>query len=390
MIDDPAAAERMHVPSRFERLDASVSFHYEPVRYSVDITHVSFRGSSPDLALNSLSGGVAVRNDTLYLNRIAVRTSESSVTVDGAIQNYLSTPVFQLKVASEKLSMPELAAVLPALAGRPLTPAFTLALDGPLSRLKVALYVRSSAGEGWARLVADVDGPQQSVEGDVDVRHLDLAPILADKSQKSDLTVTAQADLHGAALSQFGQLSGSVTFSAPHVAIAGIAADRVNGSAKLARGTMTIDTRAAMYGAGVTAAGQLILPANRQPFGYDLQRPGARPEPAEAAGDAEGAGRADQSERRLPRRRPRRPVGRGAGEPARFDRRGRPHHGAEHRVVLARRRQGRVRGGCEHRQPRPAAHRPRVQGERARRRSLQERPQRPRRREGQRHVGGGD
>ena len=70
-----------------------------------------------DLALNSLSGGVAVRNDTLYLDRIAVRTSESAVAVDGAIQNYLSTPVFQLKVASEKLSMPELAPVLPALEG---------------------------------------------------------------------------------------------------------------------------------------------------------------------------------------------------------------------------------------------------------------------------------
>jgi hypothetical protein len=173
------------LPSRFERLDASVAFHYEPVRYSVDITHVSFRGSKPDLALNSLSGGVSVRNDTLYLNRIALRTSESSVTVDGAVQNYLSTPVFQLKVASEKLSVPELAAVLPALAGRPLTPAFTLALDGPPSHLKVALYVRASAAEAWARLVTDVDGPQQSAVGDVEVRHLDLAPILADKSQKA-------------------------------------------------------------------------------------------------------------------------------------------------------------------------------------------------------------
>jgi len=129
----------------------------------------------------------------------------------------------------------------------------------------------SSAGEGWARLVADADGSQQSVTGDVDVRRLDLAPILADKAQKSDLTVTAHVDFHGPTLSQFGQLSGPVTFSAPHVAIAGIAADRVGGSAKLDRGRMTINTRAAMYGAGVTAAGQLILPVNHLPFGYDIQ-----------------------------------------------------------------------------------------------------------------------
>ena len=35
------------VPDRFDRLDAKLSFEYEPVHYSVEITHVSFRGSDP-------------------------------------------------------------------------------------------------------------------------------------------------------------------------------------------------------------------------------------------------------------------------------------------------------------------------------------------------------
>jgi autotransporter translocation and assembly factor TamB len=271
VIDDRGQAERMHVPSRFEHLDASVAFHYEPVRYSVDIAHISFRGAHPALALNELSGGVAVRSDTLYLNRIAVRTSASTITFDGAVEQYLSTPVFKMKVAADKLSLPELATVFPALADRPLTPAFELSLDGPLSRLNVAADVRSSAGDATAKLVVDANGPQQSIAGDVDVRHLDLAPILASPAQKSDLTVTARADLHGASLARLDTLSGPITFRSPHLVVTSITADRVTGSARLGGGNLAIDTRAAMFGASVTAAGRLVLPSGPRRFGYDVR-----------------------------------------------------------------------------------------------------------------------
>ena len=88
IIDDAAAAARMHIPSRFERLDAALAFHYQPVRYSVDVARLSFRGSAPDLALNALSGAVEVRDDNLYLTRMVVRTAESSITLDGAVQRY--------------------------------------------------------------------------------------------------------------------------------------------------------------------------------------------------------------------------------------------------------------------------------------------------------------
>src|SRR5262249_53186703 len=134
VIDGPVGTSGVELPKRIDRLDAKLSFKYEPGRYSIDITHVSFRGSDPAIGLNALSGGVAVRNDTVYVEKLALRTEESSLSVDGAVQNYLSKPVFNVQISSDKLSLPELACVFPALTGIRLQPAFEVKLNGPLDR----------------------------------------------------------------------------------------------------------------------------------------------------------------------------------------------------------------------------------------------------------------
>ena len=57
IIDGPVGTSGLELPKRFDRLDAKLNFKYEPVHYSIEITHVSFRGSDPAVALNALSGG---------------------------------------------------------------------------------------------------------------------------------------------------------------------------------------------------------------------------------------------------------------------------------------------------------------------------------------------
>ena len=202
---------------------------------------------------------------------MAVRTAESTLTIDGAVEQYLKTPVLKLKAASEQISLPEIARLVPALSRRPLAPSFEIALDGPLSHLKIALDARASASDVSGRMVADLDGPQQSLVGDVVVHHLDLGPILADKTWTSDVSAKTHADLHGAALNRFDTWQGTVTFTAPHVSAVGLAGDDVRGSARFAGGDVTIDTRAAAYGANVTAAGRLIPPRGHSPFSYELR-----------------------------------------------------------------------------------------------------------------------
>ena len=260
VVESPVGTSGVEVPKRIDQLDARLSFKYEPVRYSIEISHVSFRGSDPALALNALSGGIAVKDDTLFVDKLALRTPETSLSFDGAVQNYLTTPIFRLSIASDKLSVPEIARVVPALAGIRLQPSFNIKTDGPLDRLGVEMNVQSSAGTASGKVVADLVSPGQSVQGDLTVRHLDLSALLNDPKQKSDITASARVDLHGAALSNVNALHGTVAFDSARVMAAGYVADRVHAKARIDGRVIALEGNTAAYGTSATVAGKVTLP----------------------------------------------------------------------------------------------------------------------------------
>ena len=271
VVDDPAGTSGLDVPNRFDRLDAQLSFEYEPVHFSIEINHASFRGTDPAIGLNSLSGGVSVRDDTVFLQRIALRTEESSVQVAGAIQHYLTKPIFNLQMSSDKLSVPEIANVLPALAGVWLQPAFELTMAGPADELAVELNVRSSAGDVTGKFVADVAMPGQAVQGTVSVRHLNLAPIVNDPRQRTDLTADARLDLRATSLSDLESVRGTVSVNVPRLAASGYTAQNVKVNARVDGRRIEGRGQAAAYGAEATAAGRLTLPKGSDPLSYDLR-----------------------------------------------------------------------------------------------------------------------
>src|SRR6266404_1069297 len=78
LVEGPVGTSGVEVPKKFEHLDAKLSFKYEPVRYSIEITHVSFRGTEPAIALNALSGGIAVHDDAVHVEQLSLRTAETS------------------------------------------------------------------------------------------------------------------------------------------------------------------------------------------------------------------------------------------------------------------------------------------------------------------------
>ena len=260
LMDQPVGTSGIAVPKRFEHLDAKLSFAYEPVRYSIEITQLSFRGQEPALAVNALSGGIAVKEDTIFVEKLALRTAESSLAVDGAVQHYLSKPQVNLQISSEKLSLPELAQVLPVLAGVKLQPAFEVGLNGPMDRLDVAMNVRSAAGRLTGKVVADLLAPGQSVAGDVSVRNLDLARILNDPRQKSDITANARVDIHGEALSNVDALHGTIAVDAPRIAAAGYAAGPLHAKARIDGRKVALNANGSAYGAAATANGRVTLP----------------------------------------------------------------------------------------------------------------------------------
>ena len=271
VVDDPVGTSGVDIPNRIDRIDAKLAFKYEPVRYSIEISHVSFRASEPELALNAFSGGLSVADDTLFVDKLALRTAESSVLIDGAIQNFLTHPQIKLKVSSDKLSIPEIARLVPSLSGINLQPAFEIRSSGPLDRLEVEMNVRSSAGQVTGQVVADIQTPGQSVQGDVRVRHLDLAPLLKDPAQKSDLTANLHADLEATSFSDLDSLRGTATVQAPRIAASGYSAEHVQARGTFEGRRVSLEASASAYGAGATARGVITIPKANAPLVFDLR-----------------------------------------------------------------------------------------------------------------------
>ena len=88
-ITDRTGSTVFRLPSHVDGLHVKGSFEYEPVHYSVRLADVGFRGTAPDLTVQQLTGGLAVRDDNLYLEKVALRTGESAATFDGVIKSYL-------------------------------------------------------------------------------------------------------------------------------------------------------------------------------------------------------------------------------------------------------------------------------------------------------------
>jgi hypothetical protein len=259
-VDSPVGTSGVAVPKKFEHLDAKLSFKYEPVRYSIEITHVSFRGTEPSIALNALSGGVSVHDDAVNIDKLALRTSETSLSVDGAVQNYLTKPNLNLQISSDKLSIPEIARLVPALAGVKLQPAFEIKLNGPLDQLGVDMNVRSSAGDAVGKIVADILEPVQAVRGDLTVRHLDLSAILNDPKQKSDITANAHVDVRADSFQKLDTLHGNIALDSPRVVAAGYTAGPINAKAQIDGRRAQFSAKANAYGASATAVGKATLP----------------------------------------------------------------------------------------------------------------------------------
>jgi len=277
VVESPVGTSGVQVPKRLEHLDAKLSFKYEPVRYSIEISHVSFRGSEPALAVNALSGGIAVRDDTVFVEKLALRTAESSVSVDGAVQQYLSSPILNLEISSDKLSLPEIARLMPALSGVTLQPSFNVKAEGPLDSLKVEMNVQSSAGELSGTVTANVaaateakSGQPMFARGEVSVKHLDLSPILKDPRQKSDITANGRFDLHSRSLSNIDTLHGTASIDSPRMVAAGYVAEKIHAKARVDGRRVALDGSASAYGAAATVAGNIVLPEGKAPLGFDV------------------------------------------------------------------------------------------------------------------------
>jgi autotransporter translocation and assembly factor TamB len=273
-INDRVGADGYRLPERFQDVDLKASYEYAPVHYSVDIDRVSFRTTSPQLNLTELTGKLAVRDDNLYVENLSIRTSESSLTIDGVVERYLETPVVKVTTTG-RASLPEIGRVLPAASGYALHPSFDVRAEGPAENLKLAVEVKSEAGTVRGKLTADVKAPNLAVKGGVDLERLNLAPLLKNPAQRSDLTGHADVDLkvasRPASAPFLERTTGTFSFDGPKVLAAGYSATDVRVAGKFEGQRITLDGRANAYGGTATAQGFIAPPSGGRALAFDLR-----------------------------------------------------------------------------------------------------------------------
>lgn len=273
-IRDEVGIEGLRLPERITDLDVKAAYEYAPVHYTLTFDHVSFKAQSPDLSVGKLAGTIALREDNLYVDQLRINTMETALAIDGVIEQYLRTPIVKL-AASGHISMPEIGRVVPALAPYDLHPAIDIKANGPSGAMVLDLDVRSEAGNARGQLTADLEGPELGAEGDVQVERLDLARLVQDPAQRSDINGRAQIDLQVAAApadAPFAErVSGTYAFTGPRVVAAGYAASNVDVRGTIDGPRIELDGRAAAYGGTATAKGFVVTPAEgRRALSYDL------------------------------------------------------------------------------------------------------------------------
>jgi autotransporter translocation and assembly factor TamB len=273
-VADAVGTGGYRLPERIEGLNVKAAFEYEPVHYTLDVDHITFRGASPQFTLESLSGKISVRDDNLYLDKVAIKTGQSTVSIDGVVEQYLRTPSLKLATTGN-VSLPEIGAIVPAAAGYELHPAFDIKANGPADRLALDLNVRSDAGNLRGRLTADVQEPDLGARGAIDVDRLNLAPILKDPAQKSDLNGHVTVDLTIASAPSTSPITdcmhGTFMFDGPKLAAAGYQATDVRATGTIDGPSVRLDGRATAYGATATASGVVVLPAPQRDLSMDLR-----------------------------------------------------------------------------------------------------------------------
>jgi autotransporter translocation and assembly factor TamB len=274
-VDDRAPSPSYRLPKEIDALNVNAGYEYEPVHYSLTLNRVNFDAKGPGLTLQQLSGRIGERDDNLNIEKLTLQTPQSSVTIDGDVRSYISNPTLQLTVSAPKLSLPEFGGVLPALAGYPLHPSLNLKAEGPENALRLTIDEHSEAGDVQGTLTADASAPDYGARGDLNVRHLDLAPIVKSPSQRSDITGHAAIDLKMASrpanAPAMDRLHAHVVFSGPSVTAASYHATNVKVTADMAARKVNLDARANAYGGTATAKGFVTVPAAAgRPMPFDI------------------------------------------------------------------------------------------------------------------------
>ncbi len=230
-LRDPLKYGPAWVPMRYDALNLSLSYAYEPVAWKLTFADASWKGDAPNLTVNKLAGVIASGPAGLSFTDLKVQTPGTTFTLDGGIIRDVKPSVVDLRVNAERFAFQEWTGVIRELRNVAVEAAFDVRLKGPLTKLATDVALHSNGGGVRGALVLDATVPGWQGTGSVDLTHFDVSRWFDLRDRPSD--VSGHVDFN---LTRFAPRfpRGSYVFNGGHTAFLGYKADTLQ-----ARGTIT-------------------------------------------------------------------------------------------------------------------------------------------------------
>ena len=262
------------------RLNTRFRFAYERPGIAISIAQLSADAS--DTRLRRLAGDLRFDRGSVLARDLAIETDRSklvtSISYTGPKERLLD-----IDLTAGRLSLPELGRYFRPLANIRLEPAVVVKARGTLDALNMDVDVVSSAGAARGPLVGHFGSGTKSLEGRLDVRNVDMAPIFNRAEWKT--RVTGRADFNWT----FSPAEIDFKFAGPQVEGWGYQAANVRaqgvyqlprladarslrqGSGQAGQAVLRFDASGAAYGANATTRATFRLSTPSRPLSYRLE-----------------------------------------------------------------------------------------------------------------------
>ena len=253
-LNDPLQFGAAHVPTDFEHLDATLSYSYRPVNWTLTFTNAAFVGRAPDLTITKLAGAFGNGDGGWHFDNLFVQTALTTFTLNGRVRKSDRPTVLDLQVHAPRFAFQEWGGILHGLDRIAVTSHFDARLRGPVARLGTDLQLQGTGGSVNGHLVLDTTIPGWHGAGTLTVGRIDLARWLDRPDKPSDISGQVTFDLDLDLGKHFPR--GTYAFDGSHAAFAGYGGDNVRARGQLTATEVQITQATAVaYGANVTAMG---------------------------------------------------------------------------------------------------------------------------------------
>jgi hypothetical protein len=267
-LRDPYQFGAAHVPTEFTSLNASLSFAYAPVHWTLVFDSMSWIGKAPDLTVTRFSGKLGRSTEGWFFDGLSVQTPRSAFTFTGQVLIGDHPTALDLEVHAGPFAFQEWSGVLTGLKNIAVEATFDTTLKGPLTRLDTHLAIEGTGGSVKGQLTLDTKVPGWHGAGAVDVARINLARWLNRPDRPSDVTGHVIFDLDLDLGKHFPR--GSYEFNGPHAMYLDYAADDLHASGRLTATEVLIDRMTGRaYGAELpSTTGSIGLDS---PYPYHFQ-----------------------------------------------------------------------------------------------------------------------